>query len=82
MLTDREGAFFVDYPEQVDTAESLSVTVLAPARSAHALTFPVRLHPGDNDLGELVLAPVPLLVAGRVRDEDGNVLKGLVVEAW
>lgn len=82
VLTDPEGAFFVDYPEQVDTTESLAVAVLAPARSAHAATFPVRLRPGDNDLGELVLAPLPLLVSGRVRDEAGNVLKGLVVEAW
>lgn len=84
VLTDREGAFLVDPPgdSQVLTAESLSVTVLAPAPSAHAATFPVRLHPGDNDLGELVLAPVSLLVSGRVRDEAGNVLKGLLVEAW
>jgi len=84
VLTDPEGAFVADYPDDLQalTAESLAVTVLAPAGSAHAVTCPVRLRPGDNDLGEIILAPVPLLVSGRVRDETGNVLKGVVVESW
>ncbi|MEQ1895588.1 MAG: carboxypeptidase-like regulatory domain-containing protein, partial [Planctomycetota bacterium] len=81
-LTDAEGGFTVAYEDfsEAATAESVFVRVIAPADSAHQGSFPLRLGPGANELGELVLSRAPLLVAGRVRDEGGAPLAGLVIE--
>jgi len=54
--------------------------VLAPLGSEHSGAFPVRVVTGVNELGELVLARSPLLVAGRVLDEGGTPLAGVPIE--
>jgi hypothetical protein len=81
-LTDSDGGFAVAYPDSPEaiSAVSLVVRVDAPAETACEGTFPVRLRSGMNELGELVLTPLPLLVAGRVRDEGGAPLAGLALE--
>jgi hypothetical protein len=61
-------------PEEVDHAV---VEVLAPfARQGRARVDGLRLVRGENELGELVLAPTPWLVGGTVRDETGAAVRG------
>ena len=78
---DGEGRFryVVQHPYEEGTTRTLRVLVPprgdTPERDA-SVDLSRRLPPSETDLGDLVVAPVPLVVAGRVLDPTGGPVAG------
>jgi hypothetical protein len=79
--TDAEGRFSAHVAEaegQPAAAGALELELEDPVRGKLAGSVPLagRLLPGKNDVGDVRLAPPPLLVSGRVVDAAGNGIRG------
>ena len=80
-MTDGEGRFTLELsePYQEGDRRSLRVTILGSDRGAEVdLARP--FEPGRVDMSELVLAPGPLVGAGRVTDPDGAPVAGASIQ--
>ena len=75
--TDEHGGFRIDVPGKWSEGDVSRTIVRARKGEIGALLDLARaFEPGLNALGDLVLAPAPLLVAGRVVDDRGAPVEG------
>jgi hypothetical protein len=78
--TDEHGVFYFDPTAPKDAIE-LALEIGDPAKGREIRAVPLGLGLGVHDLGDLVLAPHPPRVAGRVLDEHGAPLPRAAIDA-